>query len=177
MVLNFTTPRYTLLFLYFKIYIVHIINCEWSRSVNFLLRMFCMQYKLCFSNNWYQSSLQFWICITYFVSFEIRDNSFMLLEDYAINFLHGCWNYYLIKTDIDVMMLFKFDIKYVILNFKAIASMEFSFYINFCLSCSYDGCSFMKNHWKLLQKNFEKFKFHEFQSIEWNSDQSVWFDC
>ena len=140
MVLNFTTPRYTLLFLYFKIYIVHIINCEWSRSVNFLLRMFCMQYKLCFSNNWYQSSLQFWICITYFVSFGIRDNSFMLLEDYAINFLHGCWNYYLIKTDIDVMMLFKFDIKYVILNFKAIASMEFSFDINLCLSCSYDGC-------------------------------------
>ena len=34
------------------------------------------------------------------------------------------------KTDIDVMMLFKFDIKYVKLKFKAIASMEFSFDIN-----------------------------------------------
>ena len=33
----------------------------------------------------------------------------------------------LIKTDIDVMMLFKFDIKYVRLNFKTIASMKFSF--------------------------------------------------
>ena len=41
-----------------------------------------------FSNNWYQSGLQFRICITCFVSFGIRDNSFMLLEDYAIDFLH-----------------------------------------------------------------------------------------
>ena len=31
------------------------------------------------------------------------------------------------KTDIDVMMLFKFEVKYVELNFKAIALMEFSF--------------------------------------------------
>ena len=40
-----------------------------------------------FSNNWYQSGLQFRIYITCIVSFGIRDNSFMLLEDYAINFL------------------------------------------------------------------------------------------
>ena len=32
------------------------------------------------------------------------------------------------KTNIDVMMLFKFDIKYVRLNFKTITSMEFSFW-------------------------------------------------
>ena len=51
----------------------------------------------------------------------------MMLEGYAINFLHG-WNYVLMKTDIDVMMLFKFDIKYVRLNFKAIVSMKFSFW-------------------------------------------------
>ena len=70
------------------------------------------------------------------MSFGIKDNSFMMLEDYAINFLHGCWNYCLMKTDIDVMMLFKFDIKYVKLNFKVIASMEFSFDINLCLLCS-----------------------------------------
>ena len=49
------------------------------------------------------------------------------------------------KIDIDVMMLFKFDIKYVKLNFKAIASMEFNFDIKFYLLCSYDGCLFMKN--------------------------------
>ena len=66
-------------------------------------------------------------CITCFVSFGIRDYSFMLLEDYAFNFLHSCCNYVLIKTDIDVMLLFKFEFKYVKLNFKAIASMKFSF--------------------------------------------------
>ena len=43
------------------------------------------------------------------------------------------------------MMLFKFDIKYVKLNFKAIVSMEFNFDIKFYLLCSYDGCLFMKN--------------------------------
>ena len=43
------------------------------------------------------------------------------------------------------MMLFKFDIKYVKLNFKAIASMEFSFDINLYLLCSNDGYLFMKN--------------------------------
>ena len=53
--------------------------------------------------------------------------------------------YCLMKTDIDVMMLFKCDIKYVKLNFKAIASMELSFDINLCLLCSYNGCLFMKN--------------------------------
>ena len=87
------------------------------------------------------------------------------------------------KLDIDVMMLFKFDIKYVKLNFKAIVSMEFNFDIKFYLLCSYDGCLFMKNRWKMLQKNLGKFEFHEFRSIEncfrsikWNNDQSVWFD-
>ena len=175
MLLNFTIPRYALLFLNSKTYKVHIINCEWSTSVNFLLHMFCIRYKPCFSNNWYQSGLQFRICITCFLSFIIKDNSFMMLEDCAINFFHGYWNYCLIKIDINVMMLFKFDIWYVKLNFKAIASMEFSFDIKLYPLCSYDGCLFVKNHWKLLQKNSGKFKFHMFGlienyfwSIEWN---------
>ena len=43
--MKFTTLGYTLLFLYSEIYIVHVINCERSKSVNFLLHMFCMQYK------------------------------------------------------------------------------------------------------------------------------------
>ena len=43
--MNFTTPRYALLFLNSKICIVHVINYEWSRSVNFSLPMFCMQCK------------------------------------------------------------------------------------------------------------------------------------
>ena len=98
-----------------------------------------------FSSNWYQSDLQFPICITWFVSFGIKDNNFTMLEDFVINFLHGCSNYYLMKTDIDVMMLSMFDVKYVKLNFKAIASMKFSFDIKLCLLCSYDGCFFMKN--------------------------------
>ena len=44
-VLKFTASRYTLLYLNFEIYIVHVIDCEWSRSVNFPLRVFCMRYK------------------------------------------------------------------------------------------------------------------------------------
>ena len=43
--MKFTIPRYAILFLYSEIYIVHVINCEWSRSVNFPLHMFCMQHK------------------------------------------------------------------------------------------------------------------------------------
>ena len=43
--LNFTAPKYAFLFLNSETYIVHVINCEWSRSVNFPLHMFCMRYK------------------------------------------------------------------------------------------------------------------------------------
>ena len=136
-----------------------------------------------FSNKWYQSGLHFQICIIRFMSFGIRDSNFMMLEDSTFNFQHGCWNYCFIKTDIDVMMYFKFNIKYDKLNFKTIASMEFSFDLKLNLFYSYDGCLFMKNRWKLLQKNSGKFKFHEFRSIEnyfqpnkWNNDQYVWFD-
>ena len=42
------------------------------------------------------------------------------------------------------MMLFKFDIKYVKLNFKDIASIEFNFDLKLNLLCSYDGSLFMK---------------------------------
>ena len=49
------------------------------------------------------------------------------------------------KIDIDVMMLFKFEFKYVKLSFKAITSMEFNFDIQFYPLCSYGGCLFMKN--------------------------------
>ena len=74
------------------------------------------------------------------MSLGIRDNSFMMLEDYIYNFLHDCWNYGLMKTDINVMMLFKFESKYVKLDFKAITSIEFSFDIKFYPLCSYGGC-------------------------------------
>ena len=136
--------------------------------------MFCIRYKLCFSNNWYQSGLQFQICITCFESFGIRDYNFMLLEDYIFNFLQGCWNYRSMKTDIDVMMLFKFDIKYAKLNFKAVASMESSFDINLCLLCSYDGCLFIKNHWNCFRKFLENLSFTNFNqskiALDWSSE-------
>ena len=109
----------------------------------------------------------FRICITCFVSFGIRDNSFMLLEDFAFNFLHGYWNYDLIKTDIDVMMLFKFEFKYVKLIFKAIASMNFSFDIILWLSCLYVSCLFKKNIENCLRKILE-IQVSRF-SINWKS--------
>ena len=59
------------------------------------------------------------------------------------------------KTEIDVMMLFKFKFKYVKLNLKAIASIEFSFDINLCLKCSYVECLFMKNEENYLRKILE----------------------
>ena len=48
------------------------------------------------------------------------------------------------KTNIDVMMLFKFDIKWVRLNLEAIASMEFSFGLKLNLLCSYVCSLFME---------------------------------
>ena len=96
----------------------------------------------------------------------------MMLEDSTFNFLHGCWNYCFIKTDIDVMMLFKFDIKCVKLNFKAIASMEFCFDLKLNLLCSYDGSLFMKNHWKLLDENSGKLSFTSFDRLRIPFDRS-----
>ena len=135
-------------------YILNLIQCmllitNEEDPLIFYYICFVRDTNMYFSIKWYQSGLQFWICLTCFVSFWIRESNFILLEDYTLNFLHDHWNYCLTKTDIDVMMLFKFEFKYVKLIFKAIASMEFSFDINLCLSCSYDGCLFMKNRWKL----------------------------
>ena len=55
----------------------------------FPLRMFFMQYKHVF----FQQLVSEWSlilnCITCFVSFEIRESNIKMLEDLAINFLHG----------------------------------------------------------------------------------------
>ena len=59
------------------------------------------------------------------------------------------------KTDIDVMMLFKFEFKYVELNFKAITSLEFSFDMKFYLLSSYGGCLFMKTVENCLHPPFK----------------------
>ena len=95
----------------------------------------------------------------------------MMLEDSTINFLRGCWNYCLIKTDIDVMMLFKFDIKYVRLNFKTIASIKFSFDLNLIMIWSRNYVLFKWNIKNSYQKNLKKFQFHKFDrsriSFDW----------
>ena len=83
----------------------------------------------------------------------------MMLEDSTLNFLHGCRNYYFIKTDIDAIMLFKFDIKYVKLNFKAITSMEFSFSRKLYLLYSYNGSLFMKTIENCFRKILENSSF------------------
>ena len=90
----------------------------------------------------------------------------MMLKDSTINFLHRCWNYYFTKTDIDVVMLFKFDIKYVKLNFKARASMKFSFDLNLILMWSRNYVLFKWNIKKRYQNNLKKIQFHKFRSIE-----------
>ena len=58
----------------------------------------------------------------------------MVFENFAVIFLHSLVLELMSdKTDIDVMMLFKFDFNYVVLNFKIIASMKFSFDLNLIL--------------------------------------------
>ena len=109
------------------------------------------------------------------MSFVIRDSNFMMLEDSTFNFLHGCWNYCFIKTNIHVMILFKFDIKCVKLNFKATASMEFCFDLKINLLCSYDGSLFMKNRcdefWRVLTDRM--FLFDQLNG-NWESIESTW---
>ena len=142
-VLKFIIPRYTLLFSYSEIYKHMLSITNEIDPFNFFYCAYAYFHQMV--SEWSSISN----CITCFVTFGIRDYSFMLLDDYAINFLHGCWNYVLIKTEIDVMMLFNFEFRYVKLILKAIASMEFSFVINLCQSCSYDACLFKKNHRKM----------------------------
>ena len=55
----------------------------------------------------------------------------MVFENSTVIFLHILVLELLFdKTDIDVMMLFKFDFNHAILNFKTIASMKLSFDLN-----------------------------------------------
>ena len=142
-VLKFIIPRYTLLFSYSEIYKHMLSITNEIDPFNFFYCAYAYFHQMV--SEWSSISN----CITCFVTFGIRDYSFMLLDDYAFNFLHGCWNYVLIKTNIDVMMLFKFEFKYVKLNFKAIASMKFSFDIILWLSCLYVSYLFKKNRRKL----------------------------
>ena len=62
----------------------------WMKYIRSSFRCVCFvcNTNINISNNWCQSGLQFLICLTCFVSFRIRDDSFILLEDYVFNFLH-----------------------------------------------------------------------------------------
>ena len=70
------------------------------------------------------------------------------------------------------MMLFKFEFKYVKLNFKAITSMEFSFDIKLYPLCSYGGCLFMKNCWKLSTFALLKTKNTHFLQVNFSRSYS-----
>ena len=85
------------------------------------------------------------------------------------------------------MMLFNFDIKCVRMNFKAIASMEFSFSLKLNLLCSYDGSLFMKtneNYFRKILKN-SSFTYFDWSKItfDWSSETGTFclirltFDC
>ena len=65
------------------------------------------------------------------MSFRIKENWFHDFENSAIDFsAFLVLELWFGKTDIDIMMLFKFDFNHAILNFKTIASMKFSFDLN-----------------------------------------------
>ena len=104
--LNFTALRYTLLFLYFEIYIVHIINCEWSRSINFPLRIFCIRYKHIFIQQYID--IDMWLnfffnfswnndIILYFFMF-IFSGSFYINDTILLKIIHV--NYKILKFSI-----------------------------------------------------------------------------
>ena len=92
----------------------------------------------------------------------------LILEDSTINFLHGNWNYCWIKTDIDVMMLFKFVIKCVRLNFRAIALMISNsiYYVHMMVVCSWK--TFENSLVKILKNSVSRVSTdREFPSIDW----------
>ena len=68
------------------------------------------------------------------MSFRIKENRFHDFENTAVSFLFILVLELLFnKTVINVMMLFKVYFNHAILNFKAIASMKFSFDLNLIL--------------------------------------------
>ena len=66
------------------------------------------------------------------MSFRIKENCFHVFENLAVIFLH-ILELLFDKTNIDVMMLFKFDFNPVIMNLETIASMKFNFDLNLIL--------------------------------------------
>ena len=68
------------------------------------------------------------------MNFRMKENCFHGFEKSGVVFLHILVLKLLFnKTNIDVMMLFKFDFNHVKLNFNTIGSMKFSFNLNLTL--------------------------------------------
>ena len=107
------------------------------------------------------------------MSFGIKDSNFMLLENSTINFLHGCWSYCFMKIDIDVMMLFRFDIKYVKLNFKAITSTKFNLDLNLFLMWSRNYVLFKWN----VKNGYQKFWKIQFSCFSTNREFLRSIEC
>jgi len=100
------------------------------------------------------------------VSFRFKENCFHDFENTAVIFLHILvLELFFNKTDIDIMMLFKFDFNHAILNFKTIASMKFSFELNLFLKWSWAFVSFKWNVKNSYQKKYEKIQFTSFDRL------------
>ena len=97
----------------------------------------------------------------------------MVFENSVVIFLHSLVLELLFdKTNIDVMMLFKFDFNHAILNFKTIASMKFNFDLNLILMWPMDYVLFK---WKVknsYQKNLKKLSFTSFDRSRIPFDRS-----
>ena len=116
----------------------------------------CIFYVL--FQKWYQSGLQSHVCITFWVSFRIKENS--AVDFFAFLVLELWFD----KTEIDVMILFRFDFNHAILNFKTIASMKFSFDLDLILIWS---INYVLSKWNVKKWFPEKSKKFSFTSFDW----------
>ena len=91
----------------------------------------------------------------------------MVFENSTVIFLHILVLELLFdRTNIDVMMLFKFDFNHAILNFKTIASMKFSFDLNHIMIWSRDYVLFKWNIKNSYQKNLKNSVSHVSTNLE-----------
>ena len=107
------------------------------------------------------------------MSFRIKENWFHDFENSAVIFFCILVLELLFdKTDIDIMMLFKFDFNDAILSFKTIVSMKFSFDLNLILIWSRNYVLFKWNVKNGYQKNLKKFSFMSFDRSRIPFDRS-----
>ena len=79
--MNFTAPRYAILFSNSQKHIVHVINHEWNRSMNVVSAMsFVWDTKPDFSFNWYQSQVFISCLYNMRLNFRIKEHGFLMLS-------------------------------------------------------------------------------------------------